>query len=85
MKIYNAKSYLVRKTNSTAMKLLSEHLTIDHTHPLKRNVYFMLWLHTDLQGDSTSPSLKEISPEYSLVGPDAKSSLIGKDPDAGKD
>ena len=67
------------------MKLLSEHLTIDHTHPLKRNVYFMLWLHTDLQGDSTSPSLKEISPEYSLVGPDAKSSLIGKDPDAGKD
>ena len=50
------------------MKLLSEHLTIDHTHHLKRNVYFMLWLHTDLQGDSTSPSLNEISPEYSFVG-----------------
>ena len=40
--------------------------------------------------------LKEISPEYSLEGlteaeapvlwlPDAKSQLIGKDPDAGKD
>ena len=42
MNIYNAKSYLVRKTNSTAMKLLSEHLTIDHTHPLKCILYVVV-------------------------------------------
>ena len=45
-----------------------------------------------MQGDQT---LKEINPEYSLEGlmlevpifwsPDAKSRLIGKDPDAGRD
>ena len=43
---------------------------------------------------SSQPILKEISPEYSLEGlmlkpilwlPDAKSQLIGEDPDAGKD
>ena len=46
---------------------------------------------------SNQPILKEINPEYSLEGlrlklklqyfwpPDAKSQLIGKDPDAGKD
>ena len=46
---------------------------------------------------SNQSILKEISPEYSLEGlilklklqyfwpPDAKSQLIGKDPDAGKD
>ena len=46
---------------------------------------------------STQSILKEISPEYSLEGlmaeaetpilwpPDAKSCLIGKDPDSGKD
>ena len=40
---------------------------------------------------SNQSVLKEINPEYSLEGlmlklsPDAKSGLIGKDPDAGKD
>ena len=34
---------------------------------------------------SNQSILKEISPDYSLQGPDAKSWLIGKDPDAGKD
>ena len=45
-----------------------------------------------LQGDPTSPSYKEISPECSLEGlmltlqhSDANSQLIGKDPYAGKD
>ena len=50
-----------------------------------------------LQGDPTSQSQKEISPEYSLEGlitegeapifwpPDAKKWLMKKDPDAGKD
>ena len=49
-----------------------------------------------LQGDPTSPILKEISPEYSLEGLMLKLELqyfghlmqridIGKDPDAGKD
>jgi len=55
------------------------------------------WESLGLQGDPTSQSLKEISPEYSLEGlmlklkapilwpPDAKNWLIGKDSDAGKD
>ena len=50
-----------------------------------------------LDSKAIQPVLKEISPEYSLEGlmlkaeapivrpPDAKSQLIGKDPDAGKD
>ena len=48
------------------------------------------------QGDSNQSTLKEINPEYSLeglmlkvkaqyFGADAKSRLIGKGPDAGKD
>ena len=55
------------------------------------------WESLGLQGDSTSPSLKEISPGCSLEGlmlklklqyfgpPDVESWLIWKDPDAGKD
>ena len=56
------------------------------------------WESLELQGDQTSQSiLKEINTEYSLEGlmlklkllthwsPDAKSQLIGKHPDAGKD
>ena len=56
------------------------------------------WESFGLQGNSNYSILKEINPEYLVIGrtvayaeapilwpPDAKSQLTGKDPDAGKD